>query len=97
VAEIRRTPAAGSAGRGQGMACRSPGLGFRARRVRDHSRRGNSAAAWPTGRWSMRSGEGAAQPVQWAPVPVSVGPRGATGTFARPRELVGGAAQRRRH
>jgi hypothetical protein len=61
VAEIQRTPAVGSAGRGRGMACRSPGLGFRAGKAPDHSRQGGSAAAGSAGRWSTHSGEGAAR------------------------------------
>jgi hypothetical protein len=63
VAEFRLTPAnSGSAvGRARaGTACGSPRLGFRARRVRDHNRRGGKVAALWTGRWSTRSGEGAA-------------------------------------
>jgi hypothetical protein len=66
VAEIWRTPTAGSAGRGRGMAYRSLGLGFRARRVPDHSRWGGSAAARSVGRWSTRSGEWATRPGRYA-------------------------------
>jgi hypothetical protein len=72
-----------SAGHGRGTACRSLGLGFRARKVLDYCWRGGSTAVRWAGRWSKRSGE-------WA---VRVGRYAGRGSRVRAREGVGSLAR----
>jgi hypothetical protein len=95
VAEIRRTPAAGSAGRGRGMACRSPGLGFQAGKAPDHSWRGGSAATQSASRWSTRSGKGVMRSGLRACWVCQVGARHGTGVVGQASERTPGAVPRR--